>query len=132
MIEWAKDTKRYVSSRCRFIVVGKFTYFFSFNLTLLIGLKSDLSMHRKVELKRVKDYCLSIQSDYFEISSKTGSNVDTVFAYVVHQYLERKKKAQSLKDSGEVSQLSSSSELPVSVTIEQIEIETKKKCCSII
>jgi len=56
--------------------------------TVLVGLKSD--MDRAVTAQEIKDFCIKHNfTSYYEVSSKTGANVEEFFTEYVTSILQR-------------------------------------------
>uniref|UniRef100_A0A336MPQ4 CSON004383 protein n=1 Tax=Culicoides sonorensis TaxID=179676 RepID=A0A336MPQ4_CULSO len=64
----------------------------------IVGNRLDLHKLREVEYSKAELWCKRKQINYFEVSAKTGENVDTVFDYLVEECLSLDRQLNKIPD----------------------------------
>ena len=75
---------------------------------MLIGLKLDLADMRSVSSDKAQAYAAKEKMPYFEVSAKTGQNVDRMFIEVVHRIITMEKQQAANEMALPVSQRTNS------------------------
>ncbi|HFL2714586.1 TPA: Rab family GTPase [Legionella pneumophila] len=69
-------------------------------IVLLVGTKSDLINERKISHEQISKKVSELNVPYFEISAKTGKNVDDVVSKAVQLVIEKNNKKIEIKAEG--------------------------------
>ena len=80
---WMKETELYTNFR-----------------SILCGNKIDLDSERKVKYNELKEYGIKKKIDLFEVSAKTGENIDKIFDKIVSLILEDKTEKEIIEEFG--------------------------------
>ena len=81
--------------------------------SIICGNRVDLEDQRKVSTDSLKEYGLRINMPTFEISSKTGYNINEAFEKLVHLIMENKTDEELIKQYGSKLDLINENELKV-------------------
>lgn len=63
---------------------------------IIVGNKSDMADNRKVSKEDAESFAQSQNTEYFEVSAKTGDNVNDAFEYLLKKALENYKDTLNL------------------------------------
>ncbi|KAI6188374.1 GTP-binding protein ryh1 [Aphelenchoides besseyi] len=67
-------------------------------LVIIVGTKLDLNASRKVERKTAEEYCAQFGYEYYEVSAKTGENMEKLFARVA-EYAQSEDSKSRIDDT---------------------------------
>ena len=80
---WMKETELYTNFK-----------------SILCGNKIDLDSKRQVKNSELKEYGIKKKIDVFEVSAKTGANIDKIFDKIVSLILEDKTEKEVIEEFG--------------------------------
>lgn len=80
-------------------------------LIILIGTKCDISHQRRVDIRNIEDFVEKYGiSEYIEVSSKSGENVNKIFDLVCKYYSEKNEPPKFITDEIKIDKYSPKSE----------------------